>query len=141
MLYLWYTYNSPDGLSAADISVASDPPGSVSVLAFTPMNGFLNAGSATNLLLAVGGCPNGPLLTGSWIVNIVDAEFNLCLGGLNVSVNCDVSPLPFLNDHLGYANNSVLECCGGFEWFICGVTCGPVSVESESWGRIKSQYR
>jgi hypothetical protein len=34
------------------------------VVGFTPMNGFLNAGTPTALLIAVGGCPSGSVVAG-----------------------------------------------------------------------------
>jgi hypothetical protein len=65
-LYLWYYCTShPWGLAAAEFDVG----GSIAVHSFTPMNGFTNAGDATHLLLAVGGCPGGPLLAGTFQVH------------------------------------------------------------------------
>jgi hypothetical protein len=60
-LYLWYVCtDTAEGLSSAEFDLA----GSMTVLSFTPMNGFLNAGDATHLLLSVGGCPPGPVVAG-----------------------------------------------------------------------------
>jgi hypothetical protein len=42
--------------------------GTMTVLAFEPLNGFLNAGTDTHLMLAVGGCPFGPLVAGRILV-------------------------------------------------------------------------
>ena len=60
-LFLWF-FCSDEGMSAAEMTLESIPPGQV--LAFNVMNGYLNAGNATNLLLAVGGCPS--LAGGEW---------------------------------------------------------------------------
>jgi hypothetical protein len=137
-LFLWYTYNSPAGMSAADISVVLNPIGSVNVLAFNTANGFLNAGNANNLLLAVGGCPNGPVNAGSWLALPVMPAWEFCLGGNNVTVNCDINPIPFPNDTHGFANGGApTACVNGMD-----DNCQPTtSVESSSWGTIKSLYR
>jgi len=63
-LYLWVVCAGIDALSAAGIALHGD----LQVLAFTPHNGFLNAGTADELLLAVGGCPYGPLVAGEILV-------------------------------------------------------------------------
>src|SRR5262245_52014898 len=64
-LFLWFQCNVGDGISAADFAATGSlaPP-----LAFNVSNGFLNAGNATALLLAVGGCPAAPIVAGSWLV-------------------------------------------------------------------------
>ena len=53
-LYLWFDCGVFNGLSAAEFDLGGS---GIDVVAFTPMNGFLNAGTATAFLLAVGGCP------------------------------------------------------------------------------------
>jgi hypothetical protein len=65
-LFLWY-YCTFDryGLAAAEFDVG----GTIAVHSFTPMNGFLNAGDATHLRLAVGGCPMGPIVAGTFQVH------------------------------------------------------------------------
>jgi hypothetical protein len=140
-LYLWYSNNSPDGLSAADIAVVTSPPGAVTILAFNTSNGFLNAGSSTGLLLAVGGCPDGPIAAGNWIIQAHVPSWELCLGGNNLSVDCQINPVAWPNEHLGFANQTDLSgaCCSLFG--PCEEHCGTVSVDSESWGGIKSMYR
>lgn len=136
-LYLWYLYNSPDGLSAVDISATSIPPGAIVILGFTTENGFLNAGSATDLLLAVGGCPSGPTRAGAWVVQTTTPVWELCLGGKNVSVDCQIQPVAWNNDHVGFRNNTdhSFACC---EMPNCA--CPPFAVEQDSWGSIKSLY-
>lgn len=65
-LFLWY-YCTFDryGLAAAEFDVG----GTIAVHSFTPLNGFLNGGDATHLLLAVGGCPPGPVVAGMFQVH------------------------------------------------------------------------
>lgn len=64
-LYLWMNCALPGGSLAAEFGV----DGSLPALAFTTANGFLNAGGATSLLLAVGACPAGPVVAGHFIVD------------------------------------------------------------------------
>jgi hypothetical protein len=79
-LYLWmYCF---DGMAAAEMTLESIPPGQV--IAFNVMNGFLNAGNVTNLLLAVGGCPGGPLIAGTILI-LHFAPVAICLTGANVT--------------------------------------------------------
>jgi hypothetical protein len=70
ILYLWFACSTVEGLAAA----AFDLVGSFEVLAFNPQNGFLNAGTATSPMLAVGGCPKGPLLAGEIIVRAAPSD-------------------------------------------------------------------
>jgi hypothetical protein len=75
-LYLWLTC-AEEGISAFE----GDVTGTMKVLGFTPLNDAMNVGGATNLLLAVGGCPKGPTLNfllGYWVV--MDRGGTLCLG-------------------------------------------------------------
>ncbi len=137
-IYLWYTYNSPDGMSAADFSVVTNPLGAVNVLAFNTANGYLNAGSATNLLLAVGGCPAGPINAGSWLALPVLPAWEFCLGGNQLTVDCQINPIAWASDTKGFANGGAVLTC------INGMTddCHPItSVENASWGNIKGLYR
>jgi hypothetical protein len=137
-LYLWLVYANPSGMSAADLSVVVNPAGAVNVLAFNTANGYLNAGSATNLLLAVGGCPAGPVNAGSWLCLPVLPAWELCLGGNRLTVDCQINPVAWDSDTHGFANGGAPTTC------VNGMTddCQPiVSVENASWGNIKSLYR
>lgn len=133
-VYLWFFAVGPQGMSAADISVVINPAGAVNVLAFNTSNGFLNAGSVTNPLLAVGGCPYGPVVAGSWILLPVFSAWELCLGGVAMTVNCEINPIAYPHLSHGFANGGAPQTCGGD-------LCGIVSVESTSWGMVKSLYR
>jgi len=131
-LFLWLA-GSSEGMAAAEMTVDSLPPGQV--LAFNVMNGFLNAGDATHLLLAVGGCPSGPLVAGSILI-LHFAPLAVCLGGANVTVDCSSDPQAWPNDCRGYADLGLPLCLNDTETF-----CDYVSVEDQSWGTIKSLYR
>ncbi|MGQ0721314.1 MAG: hypothetical protein ACT4PE_07035, partial [Candidatus Eiseniibacteriota bacterium] len=72
-LYLWLVDQCyPDassGLAAAQLRlVSNNAPSSWAILAFTAMNGFLNAGNATDLLLA-SPCTTAPVVAGSVLIN------------------------------------------------------------------------
>jgi len=60
-LYLWLVCDfTAAGLETAEFALGGD----LDVISFTPTNGFLNYGTDTDLRLAVGGCPQGPLVAG-----------------------------------------------------------------------------
>jgi hypothetical protein len=131
-LYLWYACNSNDGMSAAEI----DPViAGGSIAAFNVLNGYLNAGTATHLLLAVGGCPAAPVLAGSWLV-LRSAPIDLCPAGANVTVDCSPDPSAWPNDFIGFSEAGI-PCEDLRPEDLCGTT----SVEESSWGSIKSLYR
>ena len=130
-IYLWF-YCSDEGMSAAEMTLSSVPPGQV--LAFNVMNGFLNAGTATNLLLAVGGCPSSTVVAGSILINHF-VPVTVCLGGANVTVDCSPIPDSWPHDHKGYADLSLPSCLNDTPK-LC-----PISVEETSWSTIKSFYR
>ena len=130
-LFLWF-YCSNEGMASAEMSLDSIPPGNV--LAFNVMNGFLNAGNATNLLLAVGGCPNAPVVAGSILITHF-VPVAVCLGGANVTVDCSPNPQAWPHDRKGYADAALPLCLSDT------ATLCVVSVEESSWGTIKSLYR
>jgi hypothetical protein len=120
-------------MSAAEI----DPVISAgnTILAFNVANGYLNAGTATHLLLAVGGCPNAPVNAGNWLILKV-TPVDLCPGGANVTVDCSPDPSAWPNDFIGFSELGV-PC----EDSIPGFCPFEDSVESTSWGRVKQLYR
>lgn len=60
VLYLWYVCTKEEGLSVVELSLT----GTLMPIAFTPLNGFLNLGSVTDLVLTATGCPAGPVVIG-----------------------------------------------------------------------------
>ena len=78
-VYLWLKYTGADGMSAAELGIQYSGYFGHS---FTPLNGVLNAGNADNLLLAVGGCPMGPFLAGSFgdYIDLDGGGGMLCIG-------------------------------------------------------------
>lgn len=142
-LYLWYQCNVGDGLSAADLVATGSFATGGSVLAFNVMNGFLNAGNATSLLLAVGGCPPGPIVAGNWLV-LHAVPGDLCLGPgvvypTPVAVDCSANPTAHPADYIGYADTAFGPPCSHFE--SGDQICETISVEETSWGTIKGLYR
>ncbi|MGQ0721632.1 MAG: hypothetical protein ACT4PE_08680 [Candidatus Eiseniibacteriota bacterium] len=128
-LYLWLWCALDGGASAAEFDIAG-PAGSV--LAFTPINGFLNAGGTTNLLLATP-CNAGPVVAGSWLCLSLPGEFCLVpsVNGKNVSVDCIVFA-EHPNQQTGFANGVSPTCVSICDWS---------DTESASWGRVKSLFR
>lgn len=95
--YLWLECCSlpvaDPGLSAAEFALVASGPNVI--LAFTPASGFLNAGTATDLQLGVGGCPCGPVLAGNILV-LNNAPGSYCIGpalnGNLLGVDCETPP-------------------------------------------------
>jgi hypothetical protein len=119
-------------MAAADITIQ----GSLVPLAFNPENGYLNAGSATAVLLAVGGCPMPPIRAGFFI--IIDTGGNMVPGGARLTVDC------VIND--AYESGSTGWSSDGspvVEFTVNGGTgCTPTTaVEGASWGSVKNLYR
>jgi hypothetical protein len=129
-LYLWLQC-APDGGAAAFEAGISGPAGAV--LAFNVLNGFLNAGNATNLLLATP-CNSGPVTAGSWLCLSLPGEFCLVpsTGGKNVSVDCVVFA-EHNNGSIGFGNSGAPA--------LCAETLCATAVEESSWGEIKGLYR
>jgi hypothetical protein len=123
-----------DGMSAAEMDLVAT--GST-LLATITQNNFLNAGGTSNLLLAVGGCPCGPVVAANLLVTSLPG--NICIApsaanGILGAVDC--APAPSLHgiDWVG------LDLGGG----ACGMglICEkPVSLEATNWGTIKGLYR
>jgi hypothetical protein len=134
-VYLWYYCTNGNGLASAEFDVT----GSAVPISFTAANGFLNAGGPAQLLLAVGGCPSGPTLAGSFLVfDAAGLGFHLCLAasqanGLNVSVECGTLEV-YGNDFIGYASDASAPCASGEDLCI-------VAIAARSWGSIKNLYR
>jgi hypothetical protein len=149
-IYLWYTgCNGVDpqpGMTAAEMDV--NVSGDLSLIAaFSPSNGFLNAGNSNEkLLLVVGGCPAGPLVAGNYTILVGGAgEGTIGLrestdNGFALVVDCT-------NPQDGWTWPQFVRfqgagTTGGGTIQNHGAGCGGVvSVESETWGAIKGLYR
>jgi len=132
-VYLWLKYTGADGMSAAELGIQYSGYFGHS---FTPLNGVLNAGNADNLLLAVGGCPMGPFLAGSFgdYIDLDGGGGMLCIGNTtefamrNVTVDCALNPSPHDNGVIGCADDGTTPC-------------STTAVEAVTWGGGKSLYR
>jgi hypothetical protein len=141
-LYLWYACNTTPpsgpgvGISAMECAMSESP------IAAPTMNGFslLNPVSLPDILLVVGGCPAPPVSSAVllYVNDGLGLEVHLepsLANGLNLTVDCGGNTWP--NQFIGYSEvgppvqNFVGEMCG----------FGTVSVEEQSWGRMKGLYR
>jgi hypothetical protein len=112
-LHLWTTC-AEEGLSAFQGTVT----GSLAPLAFAPATGVFNLGTATALLLAIGGCPTGDEVAvrlGEWFV--VDSGGSICFtpstpNALFAAVDCDqVAPTLLENPRvLGFSSSGAPPC-------------------------------
>jgi hypothetical protein len=117
-LYLWsFCMEDAAGLQTAEFDVVETQGGGLPV-AFNPMNGVLNAGTTTSLLLAVGACPRGPVLAGSFVVGADSLlpDIELCLApststGQNISRTCDFTT--YTNGWVGF--RKAAAPCGGID--------------------------
>ena len=136
-LYLWlYCDGSGLGMAAAEMDVV-ELRGSGAPMGFEPLNGVLNAGTATELLLSVGGCPSGGLLAGVFAVG-GDAflpDIEICLvpsaaNNRNITVAC--GGLGYNNVTIGFAKTGGAGCVGSgcFD-----------AVTDNSWGKVKALFR
>jgi hypothetical protein len=124
----------PQGIAAAEFGLVSTNPDNV-ILAFTPAGSWLNVGSGTNLILAIGGCPCSFSLAGSILVSAT-APGGLCLG-------------PSLTGTMGGVDCSATPSVWPIEWIgltFGGPPCGEsktciLSVDAQSWGSVKALYR
>jgi hypothetical protein len=134
-LYLWYACSDDGGMAAAEFRLDSLDPAN-SVISFTPMNGFLAIGTFPDLLLAVGGCPQAPIVAGRIDISsvvpgdycVVPSEF----AARRIVVDCNILGFPL--QAKGYSSRGTMPLC--YE-----PLCPDVSVEQDSWGKIKGVYR
>jgi hypothetical protein len=145
-LYLWLECVTKDGVASAEFDLAVGAPNNI--LAFTAMNGFLNAGGATNLLLAATGCPGDgdpavPIVAGSILALDFGGEYcivNSATNNRNVSVDCSqTDPQTHPNKTTGYSSLGGPPACDDRD--INDMLCVPTSVDASSWGQVKGLYR
>ena len=131
-----------EGMSAADFGLY--PYGDWQIVGINPQNGFLNAGSGNNLLLAVGGCPTGPIIAANLSVVGTVGGVRLGIGTplppTAATVDCTLAPVawswPQYMRFVGFKTDgspATLQDHGN------GCTTDPV--DESSWGTIKSLYR
>ncbi len=140
-IHLWMDCSRDDGIAAAEFSLDFDGAAHPGMFgwAVTMFNGWLNAGTTQHLLLAVGGCPTGPVHVATWAGFNTGAPLtrNFCLvaspAGNKVGVDCSPTPSTWPVKSIGLAAGVPPNCAEEL--------CPPVSVEADTWGSIKSLYR
>ncbi|HMB70197.1 MAG TPA: hypothetical protein VKU85_12830 [bacterium] len=143
-LYLWlYCSTNTTGMAAMEADVQELAGQGGAPTGFSPLNGFLNAGNATALLLAVGGCRMGPSLAGSFSVGpdsfVPEVELCLIPSALNnrsITVQCGGQGID--NATIGFTKTMAPACN-----FLNTTTCvaSGTAVEGASWGQIKGLYK
>ncbi|MBZ0267936.1 hypothetical protein K8I85_07260 [bacterium] len=136
--YLWLKCSTdplPGGAAAAGMTatVAGGAfPGGFNNEAFV-----LNAGDGTNLQLAIGGCPAGPIVVGNWgHLNTDGSGISVCLEAGGLTVDCDqITPTEYPHASIGATTIAGDAPC------VVGELCPVVSNEEASWGSIKGLYR
>ena len=140
-LHLWFQCSVKEGMSAAEFGLASSNPAN-QIIALNVQNGFLNAGSATQPLLAVGSCPPGPVVAAQLLV-LSNAPGEYCIVASsgapprNATVDCQINPAEHPNKVTGFSNTGSAPTCDDRSPLLCN----PVSVDATSWGEVKSLYR
>jgi hypothetical protein len=124
-------------VSTAQFALTSTNPDNV-IVSFTANSagGWINTGSANNLFLSASGCPLGPMLAGAILIDVKEPG-SLCIGpvcGWKAVTSCGPNPSFFPVEWIGL-NFGGGPCQKGS---LCGA---PVSVETQSWGKIKAMYR
>lgn len=149
-LYLWLGCSPYDSLVAAEFAIS----GTLSVLQFTPLNGFVNLGTPANLLLQNWSCPVAPALAGILTVQDPGGGGTLCFtpseDNFLTSVTC-ATFLMLAMDWVGFASDGSFPCYeiwyDGDAW--CGIhppsppppTGAGEGTEASSFGRVKASYR
>lgn len=147
-LYLWYACNiTGTGLAATEMGVG----GTLVPQTFTPLNGFVSAGTPSEILIAVGGCPSPPVLAGAWTVTDPGGGGTLFVvpSSNNRVVTVACGGIGYSPDWIGFASDGstpasrtscdVDICCllppGSPPTGVDG------DVEGFSWGHVKARYR
>ncbi len=137
-LFLWFACSDHvDGISAAEFSIE----GTIPVFGFEAQNGWNNFGNNTMPQLGVGGCPTGPVVAATILVNdAVGGVIDLgpaASGGL-FATSCD-PVVAYLLFYVGFASDGSEPPSNAPN---PGMLCETiVSVEDGSWGSIKGLYR
>jgi hypothetical protein len=141
--YLHYACSTPPptgpgGAAAAEFGVYNTNLAN-SVVGFIPLAGFLNAGTPTELLLAIAGCPDGPRRAGNLLtLNAIEGQycFRPSANGVMGTVDCSPNPDLWPMDFIGLSHGAGSPCFAG-----TGDCTKPISVEETSWGKVKTLYR
>ncbi len=147
-VYLWMTCGIGEGLQGANILEAIIET-DYAVIAFEPMNGWLNGGDFQTLLMVRAGCQLPPALVGRLTLGNPNglSSGEVCLRSgpdfpapppsFWVADCCDWWQFPTgdLAGVSGFAVGNAIPC---FDDLGC---TGPTAVDPETWGRLKARYR
>jgi len=142
--YLHYACSTPPpagpgGAAAAEFGLYATNLAN-SIVALIPLAGFLNAGSVTEPLLAIAGCPEGPRRAANLLtLNAIQGQFCFrpsAANGIMGTVDCSANPSIWDMDFIGLSIDDGTPCAAG-----TGDCTKPVSVDETSWGKVKTLYR
>jgi hypothetical protein len=151
-----------DGMLAAEFEIVTQPP--AEHVATIPQNGFLNAGDTTTLLLAVEGCPSGPVVAANLVIGgctIPDIGIAPSGTGTMGTVDCAENPSIWPIEWTGFNNAGNGDprcvyyciycdphfCCETYtSWNPCPPPpdcdeCCSLQLDTVSWGSTKARYR
>jgi hypothetical protein len=139
-LYLWYQCSDLQGMSASEFVFQVN--GGITLMGFHPLSGFI-MGGVTTLILAIAGCPRGPLLAGSIRVMWQGSAASVCIvpdaQEVRATVDCTL-PIPQMWPIHAYGwADSGTPCNDGFP--VDQLCLPPVSVSPQRWGSVKAVYR
>ncbi len=111
--YLWYYCSTVEGMTAAEFDLETSSPDN-RIISLSVRNGFLNAGTPTSVLLAVGGCPTGPVIAAE-IGVLVSEPGEICFApyyssGINGTRDCRATPAVHPNDWVGFSTLGSPPC-------------------------------
>ena len=138
-VYLWLACcelppGMQDGMATAEFDIVAN---SISHVATVMQNDFLNAGGTTNLQMAVGGCPCGPIVAANLVIIDLPGTLDLApsaANGVGGTADCEANPQLWPIDWRGYSNLGAAPNGKG-------LPCQFATVERSSWGTIKGLYR
>jgi hypothetical protein len=121
-VYLWLACVQPGeyqghdviGLYAVEFGFVQNGP---VILGLSPMSGFLNAGTPTDPVLVVGGCPQGPIVMAALTIFALPGTicFGPSTGGVQAAVDCSLLgrsiPFAWVGLGVGEAPCSEGELC------------------------------
>lgn len=129
VVYLWFNCGYPGGLSAAQMRLESS---GLEPVAFTPAGGIVQHGTLPDLDLSLLGCPYGPNLMGTLLVEDATGGGGwICASATRSVQDCDtVLPYPFGFAGLGSGADAP-----------CDEQCSLDFVLPGAWGKVKALYR
>jgi hypothetical protein len=134
-LYLFLWCDDVGGATGARMDVT----GALEIVSFTPRNGVVQNGTLPTLDLVFPQCIDvtfeGELLAGVLRVNDPSgAGGDICFSGVPVTTACTQPPGDLAHFWYGFSSTGEFPCLGG-------TSCAVDIVVSDTWGRVKAQFR